>query len=190
MCEFSLLLPSQEQIYHLLPSPRAQQLAFLVHTYNRITKEMVTRRKVSTYRLEVLWADVLRDVPISPLPHRIGALVASLKVLAKLPPSRGFLLLMRCIMEVGRVIVFFPAEKDLARFVLALSSGIGFITAFVYISGLFMKNNDFQVLCSPMELKLWFKFEEVILNIVDAHDELSLLYHDFQDEVLMELAQV
>jgi hypothetical protein len=41
----------------------------------------------------------------------------------------------------------------------------------------------------PGELRLWYKFEEVILNIVEMHDELSLLYHDFQDEVLMELAQ-
>jgi hypothetical protein len=129
-------------------------------------------------------------------------LSARLHLVPRLPFVVQYFWMMQCLVKMDRLMTIARTGKGIIKFLLRDADDYGVITVVVLISGLFMKHDDFQGLCSRAELEIWCQFEEVVLEIVDAprpvgnvvcQDSrviLERLYYSFQDEILLRKAGV
>jgi hypothetical protein len=189
MCEFCGLLSARD-VSRFVRTPRAIRLGFMNETHAQCTPEVMGRWKGSCDKLERLWALALPATADFAIPVDPSGLLASVTVIPRLPLPRAFLLLLRCMFEIDRVRAGFGIGAHFAQFVVHSTRQPGFITTFLFLSGIFMKNNDFQMLCFPTELAVWYRFEEVVLDVVESSRELSRVYHDFEDLLLMAFASL
>jgi hypothetical protein len=138
--------------------------------------------------LESLWSGALPLTAELTLPIDASALLTAVNSIHRLPLPDGFIRLIRSMFESERIATAFKMDSTFTRFVVKSTRDSGLVTKFVFMSGLYMKNHEFHPLCSRDELMMWYRFEEVMLDVVESSTAFSAVYHDFEDDLLIAFA--
>ena len=105
-------------------------------------------------------------------------------ILSLIPFQKRFDFMIQSLKEIKKLSEPLNITIKLLNFAVSICNSNEFLTSFLFISSLLMKNKDFISICSDEERSLWFEFEGIILTFLDKDYETLKLYSKLHDELL------